>query len=84
MNKQNFYFSQSMLTKLSNMSASTISRLTARLELKTGKSEVRKKYDFEETRIILREIIGREYEIDKRLRYVTKYQYIWPCWGLKY
>jgi len=40
MNKQNFYFSQSMLTKLSNMSASTISRLTARLELKTGKSEV--------------------------------------------
>ena len=66
MNKQNFYFSQSMLTKLSNMSASTISRLTARLELKTGKSEVRKKYDFEETRIILREIIGREYEIDKK------------------
>jgi chromosome partitioning protein len=68
MNKQNFYFSQSMLTKLSNMSASTISRLTARLELKTGKSEVRKKYDFEETRIILREIIGREYEIDKKVQ----------------
>ena len=68
MNKQNFYFSQSMLTKLSNMSASTISRLTARLELKTGKSEVRKKYDFEETRIILREIIGREYEVDKKVQ----------------
>jgi chromosome partitioning protein len=68
MNKHNIYFSQSMLTKIANISASTISRLTSKLEMKTVRSEVRKKYDFEEARIILNEIIGKEYDINKKIQ----------------
>jgi chromosome partitioning protein len=58
MSKQNFYFSQSMLTKIANVSAATISRISTKLDMKNLKSEVRKKYDFSQARLILKQAIG--------------------------
>lgn len=68
MNKQNFYFSQSMLTKIANVSASTISRLSTKLDMKNLKSEVRKKYDFSQARLILKQAIGIEHLIHKKIQ----------------
>lgn len=63
MDRQNFYFSQSMLTKIANVSASTISRLSSKLDRNHLKSEVRKKYDFSQARLILKGAIGKEEKI---------------------
>ena len=65
---EQFYFTQSMLTKIANISASTISRLTTKLDLKSSTPEIRKKYSFQETRTILREIVSKEYIVDKKIQ----------------
>jgi chromosome partitioning protein len=68
MGKQNFYFSQSMLTKIANVSASTISRLCTKLDIKNLKSEVRKKYDFSQARLILKQSFGKEILINNKVQ----------------
>lgn len=68
MSKQNFFFSQSMLTKIANVSASTISRLSTKLDIKNLKSEVRKKYDFSQARLILKQAIGIDHLIHKKIQ----------------
>lgn len=60
MERQNFYFSQSMLTRLANVSASTISRLSTKLDMHNLQSEVRKKYDFSQARVLLKGVLGKE------------------------
>lgn len=65
-----FLFSQSMLTMLANTSPSIVSRLISKLDFKNDLQyrDVRKKYNFTESRIILKEIIGKEYSIDKKVQ----------------
>lgn len=65
MKQENLFFSQAMLTKIANTSASTISRLASKLDLKSA-SESRKKYSFEESRFLLGKIISDEYIVDKK------------------
>jgi len=65
---QNFYFSQSMLTKIANVSASTISRLSSKLTTNINKSEARKKYDFSQARLILKQAIGNENLINNKIQ----------------
>ena len=69
MNQREFLFSQSMLTMMCNSTASTISRLAAKLSLKsTEESGARRKYNFEESRMILSEMIAKDYDIDKKVQ----------------
>lgn len=65
-----FLFSQSMLTMLANTSPSIMSRLISKLDFKNDINEgrVRKKYNFTESRMILREIVGKVYSVDKKVQ----------------
>lgn len=68
MDQRDFYFTQSMLTKIANISASAVSRLSSKLDLKGVKLGERKKYSFEESRIVLKEAIGKEYVVDEQVQ----------------
>lgn len=69
MNRQEFSFSQSMLTMMCNSTASTISRLATKLDLKSTKEMgSRRKYNFKESRMILREMVAKNYNIDKKVQ----------------
>lgn len=68
MTQENFYFTQAMLVKMSNVSASTLSRLISRLELEQEENTIRRKYDFEQSRIILKEAVSKNYEVDKKVQ----------------
>lgn len=69
MKQQDFSFSQSMLTMMSNSTPSTISRLAAKLNLKgTDQSGSRKKYNFKESRKILYEMVAKELVVDKKVQ----------------
>lgn len=65
-----FSFSQSMLTMLANTSPSTISRLVSKLDIKhnTYEGKSRKKYTFSESRTILKEIIAKDYSVEKKVQ----------------
>lgn len=67
MNNIEFSFSQSMLALISGTSASTISRLASKLDLRSS-TELgnRKKYNFEESRIILKELVSKDRKINKK------------------
>ncbi len=69
MNQHKFSFSQSMLAMMANSSPSTISRLATRLNLKsTEEIGSRRKYDFEESRVVLKEIVAKDYKIIKKIQ----------------
>lgn len=68
MTKHNFSFSQGMLSMMSDINASTISRLATKLGFKTTGSNFRKKYNFEEGRKILTEFVANHYKINKQVQ----------------
>lgn len=69
MNQQEFSFSQSMITMMCDSTASTISRLTTKLNLKNSEeSGMRRRYNFKESREILKEMIARNYVVDKKIQ----------------
>lgn len=69
MNQHDFLFSQSMLTMMSNSTASTVSRLASKLNLKkTEESGIRRKYNFEESRKIIGEMIAKNYIVNQKVQ----------------
>ena len=63
-----FLLSQAMLAVMAKSSPSTISRIITKLDLKGSDSKERKKYNFTESRKLLREIIGKEFKINKKIQ----------------
>lgn len=68
MSVENLYFSQVMLATIANISPATISRLSAKLDMKNIKSEVRQKYDFSQARLILKQAMGNDYLINNKIQ----------------
>ncbi|HJK86590.1 MAG TPA: hypothetical protein QKA08_02315 [Candidatus Megaira endosymbiont of Nemacystus decipiens] len=93
MDHGNFSFSQSMLVMMSNSSPSTLSRTAAKMDLKSTRESGRRKYNFEESRAILKELVAENYEIEKKYRsflilkeelekqvYAIRCQFTWHYW----
>lgn len=69
MKTKDFSFSQSMLTMMSNSTPSSISRLATKLNLRgTEESGSRRKYNFEESRKILHEMVAKDYIVNKKVQ----------------
>ncbi len=67
MNNSKFLFSQSMLAMMAKSSPATISRTTAKLGLQ-GAQHTRRKHNFIETSKILYEVIGKQYDVNKKVQ----------------
>lgn len=68
MDQKFFLFSQSMLSMMSNVTPSTLSRVATKMDLGIKKEKGRKKYNFQNSRKILYEIIGKYYKINKKVQ----------------
>lgn len=64
----NFSFSQTMLAQMANTSRSTISRIASKMDFNSLSGGVRKKYNFEESRNILQEIVKKDKTIEKKVQ----------------
>lgn len=68
MTDNKFLLSQAMLAVMAKSSPSTISRIVTKLDLKSLDYKTRKKYNFSESRTLLREIVGKEFKINKKIQ----------------
>ncbi len=69
MQRHQFSFSQAMLAMMGKTSPSTISRLASKLNLRNSEEfGPHKKYNFDESRILLKEIVSKDLSIEKKIQ----------------